>query len=101
MSTERETIQSARARVEITASRRPGTRQQACIDERRKTSDSGSLDRNDKGTRGSVLVLQVEAWVIGGDNKTDDERSKDIEQENADIDALDGPWDVASYEDIV
>lgn len=40
-------------------------------------------------TRCSVLISQVQARVIGGDNEANDQSSSDIEEEDSDVHPLD------------
>ena len=45
---------------------------------------------------GRVRLLKVEIWVRGGDEKTDDGHTADVEENDTDVDALDRTRDVAT-----
>jgi hypothetical protein len=86
---ESESIKYPRTGVQITASRGPGTSEQASIDQGGKSLDSSGLDRNDEWTGCGVVVLQIERRIVGRDEQADDGRTENVEEENTNVHSLD------------
>ena len=58
-----------------------------------KNFDSGPVDRNDPGGRGSVTSTGDKTRVIGGANQTQHEDTENIEEEDTDPYTTNGNWD--------
>lgn len=110
MTVDRETVKCSRRSVKIGGSGGPGRGEEGSIDDRRKSLDtsilnlfesenrrdqnferkkkedkSNSTHGNDEGGRGGSSGTEVKTRIVGGNEKSSDEYTEDVEEENSNV----------------
>lgn len=92
---ESDTVESPTGGVEIGRGGGPGRGDETGVDDGREDLDTGFGDGDDEG-RGGGVRGSSESLVVGSDDETDHECSEDVEDEDSDVDSLDGSGKVSS-----
>lgn len=82
--------------VQIGAGSGPGRSEKSSVDHGRQSLDASGLDSNNEGRCGSITSVQVQIWVVGWDEQTNDQGTTNVEQEDTDVDSADGLGQVAT-----
>lgn len=92
---ERQPVQRPRGRVQVRRRGGPCGGEQRGVDHGGQALDPCAPDRDDEGRAERGAVVR-EVGVVGGYEEPDDERSRDVEEEDTDVHALDGLRDVTA-----
>lgn len=90
-----QTVQSSGRSVQVGGSSGPRGCQETSVDDGRQGLDSGSLDGDDEGRTGGVLASQTEVRVVRWNEKTDNECTQDVEEQDSNVNSLDRSGQVA------
>ena len=75
---------------------RPSRCQETGVDDGRQSGDTGLANGNDEGRSEGVTRVELQARRVGGNKDTDDKGTAEVEDEDANIDTLDGAGQVAA-----
>lgn len=89
-------VQSSRGSVQVGGGGGPGGCQKTGVDDRGQGFDARSLDGDDERRSGGVLAAQTEVGIVGRNQEADNECPQNVEQQDSDVDSLDGSRKVAS-----
>lgn len=81
--------------VEVGRSGRPSGGDEAGVDDGGESFDTGLLNGDDERRRSGVGG-ELEPVGVGGGDDTDDEDPQDVEEQDSDVDSLDGSGEVSS-----
>jgi hypothetical protein len=93
LSVESKTVESSGRGKEIGGSGGPGRGEETGVDDGWKSGDTGLSDSNDEGGSEGVSRVELETSLVGWNENTNDEGTTEVEDQDSDVNLLDGRWE--------